>query len=103
MLPCLVALSLDCDANIAQLQKLGRLPALLHYLDYSVRAREVYVQQQARKRVAEPTTNTNTSCSSVNMGIVTEEAQHVHRLSHLIPADLWAIALVTLSQRTPPS
>lgn len=91
VLPCLIALCLDCDANTAQIQRLGTLPLLLKYLNYSVKAREAYVQQQARRKASEAPVG------------ATEEAQHVRRLSHLIPADLWSIALVTLSQRTPPS
>lgn len=95
MLPCLIALCLDCDANTAQLQRLDKLPALLKYLDHSVRTREVYAQQQTRKK--------EKAGDAPDAAAATEEAQHVLRLSRLIPADLWPIALVTLSQRTPSS
>ena len=88
MLPCLISLCLDCDGNVLQLARLGKLPAVLKYLEHSVKAREVYLQQQQRRK-GEPSS------------ALTEEAQHVLRLSHLLPTDLWSIALVTLSQHEP--
>lgn len=99
MLPCLIALCLDCDANTAQLSRLDKLPLLLRYLDHSVRAREVFTQSQARKKEKAVPDGLDVAAAAAQ----TEEAQLVLRLSRLIPADLWSIALVTLSQRTPSS
>lgn len=88
MLPCLISLCLDCDGNVLQLQRLGKLNTVLKYLEYSVKTREVYLQQQQRRK-SDPSS------------ALTEEAQHLQRLSHLLPTDLWSIALVTLSQHEP--
>lgn len=88
MLPCLIAMCLDTDGNVLQLQRLDKLSTVLSYLEYSVKARQVFLQQQQRRK-GEPSS------------ALTEEAQHVQRLSHLLPTDLWSIALVTLSQHEP--
>lgn len=88
MLPCLISLCLDCDGNVLQLQRLGKLDIVLKYLEYSVKAREVCLQQLQRRK-GDPSS------------VLTEEAQHLQRLSHLLPTDLWSIALVTLSQHEP--
>lgn len=53
-----------------------------------MKTREVYLQQQQRRK------------GELDSAL-TEEALHVHRLSHLLPMDLWSIALVTLSQHEP--
>ena len=87
MLACLAAMCLDCDHNIAQLVRLGKRGSVLKYLQLSVRTREVFVQQQTRRRGP-------SHCSVVAL---TEEAVHVLRLSRLIPSELWEVACVTFS------
>lgn len=93
VLPCLVTLCLDCDFNVVQLFRLGKLQTVLKYLDYSVKTHEIYLQQQARKK--------GSTVVGGNTATLTEEAAHVHRLSRLIPTDLWSIAVVTLSHHQP--
>ena len=91
MLACLAAMCLDCDHNIAQLVRLGKRGSVLKYLQLSVRTREVFVQQQTRRRGP-------SHCDSDSSVVaLTEEAVHVLRLSRLIPSELWEVACVTFS------
>ena len=91
VLACLAAMCLDCDHNITQLVRLGKRDSVLKYLQLSVRTREAYVQQQARRRAP-------SYCDSdSSVAALTEEAVHVLRLSRLIPSELWEVACVTFS------
>lgn len=80
----------DCDSNIHQLTRLDKLSVTTKYLEHSVRSYEVYGQQQLKKLGAVDT--------AAQLCALSEEAQHVHRLSNIIPVELWNVTLVTLSR-----
>jgi hypothetical protein len=111
---------MDCDANINTLQRLGKLTVVLKYLDYSLKARDLYLkltqpqpgQQELKLAIESETagcgpgvTSTATATASaaeVTIGSNIGEAlrvdlQHVHTFSRIFPMDLWSIAAVTFS------
>jgi hypothetical protein len=81
-------MSLDCDSNLLQLYRADKLPCLVKYLEQSVRTYEVYALQLAKRR-------SEGDIASAASAAATEEAVYVHRLSHLLPVEVWGLALVT--------
>ena len=92
---------LDCDKNIDNMSRDGKRSLLVKYLEYSSKSREQQQQQNNCKIVSARAdiTGEEVSGASVQPQPLSEEALHVHRLSHLIPVELWSIALVTLSDK----
>jgi hypothetical protein len=125
VVPCLIALSMDCDANINTLQRLGKLTVVLKYLDYSLKARDRYLKlsqpqlgQELKQAIESETTGCDPAVTSTTTTIATATAtasaaeltvrshtgealrvdlQHVQTFSRMFPMDLWSIAAVTFS------
>jgi hypothetical protein len=68
---------------------------VLKYLEQSAKTREIYLQQQAKRRGEEGGATAGATAST------TEEALYVQRLSRLLPTELWSVALVTFSAPAP--
>lgn len=119
LLPCLIAMCADCDANTFQLGKLGKLITVIaKYLENSVRAGEILAshtsQQQQQQQQLNSTSAGGPPVSAASTAAPVEpplpaaaaaavlgraeEAQHVRRLSNIIPKELWHVNLVTLSR-----
>jgi hypothetical protein len=80
-------MSLDCDSNLLQLYRADKLSCLVKYLEQSVRTYEVYSLQLAKRRCEGEIATASAAA--------TEEATYVQRLSHLLPVEVWGLALVT--------
>jgi hypothetical protein len=80
-------MSLDCDSNLLQLYRAEKLSCLVKYLEQSVRTYEVYSLQLAKRR--------SEGDIAIVSAAATEEAAYVQRLSHLVPVEVWGLALVT--------
>jgi hypothetical protein len=80
-------MSLDCDSNLLQLYRADKLSCLVKYLEQSVRTYEVYSLQLAKRRCEGEIATASAPA--------TEEAAYVQKLSHLLPVEVWGLALVT--------
>lgn len=81
---------LDCDPNLLQLYRAEKLPHVVKYITQSLKMHDLFMQQQARCL-----SESEGSSDRVAAVVVTEEAIFVRRLSHLLPTEVWAVALAT--------
>ena len=93
MLPCLAAMSVDCDSNIFQMHQRGKLAFVLKYFERAVQVRDSVQKQHALQQQQQQSLLREDARSST----LSDDVTHIHRLSQMIPAELWSTAVVTLS------
>lgn len=92
--PCLIAMSLDVDANINIIRNEGKMPQIVKYLEFYIFEQNKYFNPTVAQEIV---SDVDVEARELKDKLRASNMAMVVNFSRLLPADSWNTALLTFN------